>query len=47
MPRLMVLIKANSRSEAGISPSEQLQADMSAYNDELVNAGVRLAAEGL
>ena len=47
MPRFMVLIKANSQSEAGIQPSEQLQAEMSAYNDELVGAGVRLAAEGL
>ena len=47
MPRFMVLIKANSQSEAGIQPGAQLQADMSAYNNELVNAGVRLAAEGL
>ena len=47
MPRFMVQIKANSRSEAGIQPNEQLQAAMSAYNDELVDAGVRLAAEGM
>ena len=47
MPRFMVLIKANSQSEAGIMPSEKLQADMSTYNDELINAGVRLVAEGL
>lgn len=47
MPRFLVAIKSNSRSEAGIQPSEQLQAKMSAYNDELVSAGVRVAAEGL
>ncbi len=47
MPRFLVAIKSNSRSEAGIQPSEQLQAKMSAYNDELVGAGVRLTAEGL
>jgi hypothetical protein len=47
MPRFMVAIKANEQSEAGMQPSEQLQARMSAYNDELVRAGVRLSAEGL
>ena len=47
MPRFMVMIKGNSRSEAGIQPSDALAAQMQAYNEELVNAGVRLAAEGL
>jgi hypothetical protein len=47
MPRFMVLIKANSQSEAGVMPSEQAQADMTAYNEALVDAGVRLAAEGI
>ncbi|HEY5520769.1 MAG TPA: YciI family protein [Candidatus Limnocylindrales bacterium] len=47
MPRSMVMLKANSQSEAGVMPSEQVAAQMDAYNDELVGAGVRLAAEGL
>jgi hypothetical protein len=43
----MVLIKGNEQSEAGVEPNEQLQAQMSEYNEQLVNAGVRVAAEGL
>jgi hypothetical protein len=45
--RVMVLIKANQDSEAGVMPSEQLLAAMGQYNEELVNAGVMLAGEGL
>ena len=45
--RVMVLIKANEDSEAGVMPSEQLLAEMGKYNEELVNAGVMLAGEGL
>jgi hypothetical protein len=47
VPRYMVLIKGNAQSEAGTMPNAKLAADMDAYNDELVRAGVRLAAEGL
>jgi len=43
----MVIIKANKKSEAGVMPSEKVLADMSEFNDELVNAGVMLAGEGL
>jgi hypothetical protein len=43
----MILIKADPNSEAGEMPSEQLLAEMGAYNEELVNAGVMLAGEGL
>jgi len=43
----MVMIKANEQSEAGVMPSEQLQESMGRYNEELVRAGIRLAAEGL
>jgi hypothetical protein len=43
----MVIVKANKDSEAGIMPSEQLLADMGRYNEELANAGVMLAGEGL
>jgi hypothetical protein len=45
--RVMVIIKANADSEAGIMPSEQLLNAMGKFNEELVNAGVMLAGEGL
>jgi hypothetical protein len=45
--RFMVVVKASKDSEAGVMPSEQLLADMVKYNEELVKAGVLLAAEGL
>ena len=45
--RVMVLIKADENSEAGVMPSEQLLADMGRYNEELVKAGIMLAGEGL
>ncbi len=45
--RFMVLVKATKESEAGELPSEQLLADMTRYNEELVKAGVMLAGEGL
>src|SRR6267143_2492262 len=45
--RVMVLIKANKESEAGIMPDEKLLTDMGKFNEELVKAGVMLAGEGL
>jgi hypothetical protein len=45
--RFMVLVKANKDSEAGVLPSEELLTAMTAYNAELVKAGVMLAGEGL
>jgi hypothetical protein len=45
--RFMVLIKADLNSEAGVMPSEQLLAEMGRFNEELVNAGVLQAGEGL
>lgn len=45
--RCMVLVKANADTEASVMPSEQLLADMGRYNEELVNAGIMLAGEGL
>jgi hypothetical protein len=45
--RVMVIIKANKESEAGVMPDEKLLSDMLKYNEELVNAGVMLAGEGL
>ena len=45
--RVMVIVKANEESEAGVMPSEQILTDMGKYNEELVKAGVMLAGEGL
>jgi hypothetical protein len=45
--RVMVIIKANPESEAGVMPSERLLREMGAFNEELVKAGVMLAGEGL
>src|SRR5687767_15963286 len=45
--RVMVIVKASEDSEAGVMPSEQLLAEMGAYNEELVKAGVMEAGEGL
>jgi hypothetical protein len=45
--RFMVLVKASEESEAGVLPSEDLLTKMGKYNEELANAGVLLAGEGL
>jgi hypothetical protein len=45
--RVMVMVKATKSSEAGAMPSEQLLAAMGKFNEELVNAGIMLAGEGL
>lgn len=45
--RVMVLVKADKDSEAGIMPSTDVLTKMGAYNEELVKAGVMLAGEGL
>jgi hypothetical protein len=43
----MVMVKATKESEAGVLPDEKLLTDMGKFNEELVKAGVLLAAEGL
>ena len=45
--RFMVIVKANKDSEAGVMPSETMLTEMGKFNEELANAGVMLAAEGL
>ncbi|MGI8913739.1 MAG: YciI family protein [Chloroflexota bacterium] len=45
--RFMILVKANKDSETGVPPSNELLTEMGKYNEELVKAGVLLAAEGL
>jgi len=45
--RVMVIIKATKDSEAGILPDEKVLTEMGRFNEELVNAGMMLAGEGL
>ena len=45
--RFMILAKATEESEAGAMPSQEILAEMGKYNEELANAGVMLAGEGL
>jgi hypothetical protein len=43
----MVIVKADKDSEQGAMPDEKMLADMGNFNDELVNAGLMRAGEGL
>ena len=45
--KVMVIVKATKNSEAGLMPSEKLLTDMGKFNEELVNAGIMQAGEGL
>jgi hypothetical protein len=45
--RVMVLVKASEESEAGVMPSEEILNEMGKFNEELVQAGVLLAGDGL
>src|SRR6185503_13600193 len=45
--RFMILVKATKNSEAGALPDEKLFAAMGKFNEELANAGVLVAADGL
>lgn len=45
--KVIVLVKASKDSEAGKMPSESMLREMMSFNEELVNAGVMLAGEGL
>lgn len=45
--KVMVIVKASKKSEAGVKPSQQLFEEMGKFNEELMKAGVLLAAEGL
>jgi hypothetical protein len=45
--RVMVLVKANKDSEAGVMPDQKLLSEMGNFNEELVKAGIMLAGEGL
>jgi len=45
--RVMVIVKADKNSEAGILPKKELFEKIGKYNEELGKAGIMLAAEGL
>jgi hypothetical protein len=45
--RVMVLVKANKESERGEMPSEKMLSEMMRFNEQLVQAGIMLAGEGL
>ncbi|MGH2625020.1 MAG: YciI family protein, partial [Anaerolineales bacterium] len=45
--RYVVLVKANKDSEAGVLPDEKMLTEMGKFNQELADAGVMLAGEGL
>ena len=45
--RVIVLVKASKDSEAGIMPTPKLLAEMGKFNQELIQAGVMLAGDGL
>jgi hypothetical protein len=45
--KFLVIVKADKNSEAGIMPDEKMLAAMTAYNEELVKAGVMLDGQGL
>jgi hypothetical protein len=45
--KIIVFVKANAESEAGVMPTTAQLAEMGKYNEELVKAGVMLAGEGL
>ncbi len=45
--RVMVIVKADEKSEAGVLPDQKILTEMGKFNEELVKAGIMLAAEGL
>ena len=45
--RVMVIVKANKDSEAGVLPSRELLTKMGAYNEQLAKAGIMIAGDGL
>jgi hypothetical protein len=45
--RVMVIVKANKESEAGVLPDKKILTEMGKYNEELSKAGIMLAGEGL
>ena len=44
--RVLVIVKANKDSEAGVMPGEKLLSEMGEYNEKLVKAGIMLVGRG-
>ncbi len=45
--RVMVIVKANKESEAGVLPSREMLTAMGKFNEELAEAGIMVGGEGL
>jgi hypothetical protein len=45
--RFMMIVKATEESEAGVLPTHEMLSEMGRFNEEMVNAGVMIAGEGL
>ena len=45
--RVMVIVKASKESESGAMPDPKLMADMDAFNQELLKAGIMVSGDGL
>lgn len=45
--RVMVIVKANKESEAGVMPGKEILTKMGKYNEQLIKAGVMLDGDGL
>ena len=45
--RFMLQVRANDRSEAGVMPSRELIEAMGKFNEQMIQAGIMLAGEGL
>ena len=45
--RVMVIVKASKESESGVMPDAKLLADMQAFNEQLMKAGIMLSGDGL
>lgn len=45
--RFMIIVKATADSEAGVMPPPEAFEAMGRFNEQLINAGILLAAEGL
>ena len=45
--RFMIIVKATKDSEAGLMPSAELLRDMGKFNQDLIDAGIFIAGDGL
>jgi hypothetical protein len=45
--KFMLMVKADKNSEAGVLPDEKLLSEMGKFNQEMIDAGILIAGEGL